>query len=259
MLFKLGAYSQKPNLLIAGCMKCGSSTLHSWLQQHPDIFLTKKKELHYFDSPSKIKSGVDDYLAYFRDGRDYKYCGESTPSYIAMSGAIKAMHAFNPRFKILIIIRDPVRRAISHIYHTLKMRYKTQPDAISDDLLWQEIEEDREINHCIDKTEFLINPRSYHYRGRYEEQLSYLYRYFKKKHVRVLRLEDLISKPDETLSGITGFLKLAEFIPENMNKKNEQNYGSPPQDIIDYFAAYYAPFNTALNKKHGIQINDWIV
>ena len=121
-----------PNLFIIGAMKSGTSSLHEYLHQHPDIFMARMKEPQYF-APHKTRwgqrwgqgqpypqPGMQWYLDLFRDAGDVRYAGESSVSYTAVpwvSECEKRIHAFNPDARLIYIMRDPVERALSHYWH----------------------------------------------------------------------------------------------------------------------------------------------
>jgi hypothetical protein len=121
-----------PNLFIIGAMKSGTSSLHEYLHQHPEIFMARMKEPQYF-APHKTRwgqrwgqgmpypqPGMRWYLDLFRDAGNVKYAGESSVSYTAIpwvSGCEKRIHAFNPAARLIYIMRDPVERALSHYWH----------------------------------------------------------------------------------------------------------------------------------------------
>lgn len=121
-----------PNLFIIGAMKAGTSSLHEYLHQHPQIFMSRFKEPQYF-APHTLRWGQEWgqgnpypepgaawYLRLFADAGDVKYAGESSVSYSArpwVEGCERRIHAFNPHARIIYAMRDPVERALSHYWH----------------------------------------------------------------------------------------------------------------------------------------------
>ncbi|MFY0687741.1 MAG: sulfotransferase domain-containing protein [Cyclobacteriaceae bacterium] len=113
----------KPNLFIVGAAKAGTSSLHDILNQHDDICMSSVKEPHFFSEVSQLKnndpwhtlktSNEKEYLSLWANG-DYKYLGESSPSYMWDQKACHRISAFNPASKIIMLLRDPVMRAYSH-------------------------------------------------------------------------------------------------------------------------------------------------
>jgi hypothetical protein len=121
-----------PNLFIIGAMKSGTSSLHEYLHQHPEIFMARMKEPQYF-APHKTRwgqwwgqgqpwpePGMQWYLDLFGDAGNVKYAGESSVSYTAapwVTGCARRIHAFNPDARLIYIMRDPIERALSHYWH----------------------------------------------------------------------------------------------------------------------------------------------
>ena len=122
-----------PNLIIAGVQTGGSSWLHSILGQHPDVFMAKAKELRYFNQRGRVQysDDWDNYLAHFEGGSSFRYRGESTPHYYwvkdaccpfspATSGfdtAAEITRTLGRDVQIVIVLRDPVERAVSAAHH----------------------------------------------------------------------------------------------------------------------------------------------
>ncbi|MFN8161955.1 MAG: sulfotransferase [Solirubrobacterales bacterium] len=112
-----------PNLFIVGAAKAGTTSLHAYLGDHPDIFMSAVKEPHYFSrlQPSERRRAflptVDDekdYLALFRAGGDKPVRGESSTSYLTVPEAAGRIRRACPDSKAVIALRDPVERAYSH-------------------------------------------------------------------------------------------------------------------------------------------------
>lgn len=121
--------AQLPNFFILGVAKCGTTTLHNILRQHPEIFMTKMKEPQFFDNEERYSKGYKDYLnVYFSGSEDYLIRGESTPGYfcrpdVVAPRMVKDLDAGNLKF--VVLVRDPVARAHSHYLHRLKTAAET--------------------------------------------------------------------------------------------------------------------------------------
>jgi hypothetical protein len=87
----------KPNFLIIGAVKAGTTSLHSYLSQHPEIFMPQRKELRYFaydeENPYHVRARstrvrtYDEYLSYFSSSSGRKAVGEASPNYLGSPGA----------------------------------------------------------------------------------------------------------------------------------------------------------------------------
>src|SRR5262249_14086468 len=121
-----------PNLFIIGAMKAGTSSLHEYLHQHPEIFMARFKEPQYF-APHTTRSGHrwgqgnpypepghGWYLRLFARAGHVKYAGGSSGSYTArpwVAGCEKRIWEFNPEARLIYILRDPIERTVSHYWH----------------------------------------------------------------------------------------------------------------------------------------------
>ena len=122
-----------PNLIVAGVQKGGSSWLHGILGRHPDVFMAEAKELRYFNQRGRVQysDDWDKYLAHFDGASSYWYRGESTPHYYWVKDgqcryspytrgydtAAEIVRLLGPEVQIIIILRNPVERAISAAHH----------------------------------------------------------------------------------------------------------------------------------------------
>lgn len=107
-----------PNFLIVGAARSGSTALAQWLSKHPQVFMPKMKEPHHFSQiPAPI--GVqesDSYYALFEAARGFKAVGEASTSYLPMyAETIPRIKSALGDPKIIILLRDPIERFISHV------------------------------------------------------------------------------------------------------------------------------------------------
>jgi len=116
-----------PNLFICGAPKAGTTTMHALLSQHPQIYLTKDKEPHYFCSDFHAEAvkfhggkkkifhykSENEYLNLFEDTGQTQYSGEASVTYFFSKLAAKNIYDFNKRSKIIIILRKPIEMAYS--------------------------------------------------------------------------------------------------------------------------------------------------
>jgi Sulfotransferase domain len=112
---------QIPDFVIVGTMKGGTTALYDFITMHPDVEKASKKEIHYFTL--HYHKGCDWYLAHF--GRSpNKLTGEASPTYFDITNSTLVptlIKNFNPNVKILLIIRDPIERALSQFNHLCKV------------------------------------------------------------------------------------------------------------------------------------------
>ncbi len=100
-----------PNLFIVGVPKSGTTSMHAYLAQHPEVFMSDLKEPYYFAEDFEISWRVRERAAYmglFSGRKQEVYCGESSPLYMYSRKAAEMIFDFNPNARILVLFRNPV-------------------------------------------------------------------------------------------------------------------------------------------------------
>ena len=173
-----------PDFVIIGAMKCGTTSLHGMLGAHPDIFMSREKELHFFAEDMNLGRGEGWYRRHFRTAR--ALCGEASPSYAAWprhAGVPERMRALIPGAKLIYCVRDPIDRALSHYRHALASGAYRLP-----------------VDEGILREPFLRQ-------GRYATQLErYLAAGWPEDRILVVEAEALRTQRKLTLEGILRFL-----------------------------------------------------
>jgi hypothetical protein len=200
-----------PNLFIIGAMKAGTSSLHEYLHQHPEIFMSRMKEPQYF-APHHTRQGlawgqgnpwpepgIDWYLRLFEDAGEVKYAGESSVSYTAVpwvTGCEQRIYEFNPEARLIYLMRDPVERALSHYWHFVA-----------------DGREDRDILTAVKRKE------EYVARSNYAMQLRPYFQTFGRDRVYLLTLEELTARPEENFRRLFAWLGVDPNCPVNVEEK----------------------------------------
>ena len=121
-----------PNLFLVGAPKCGTTALHVYLDQHPDISMSSVKEPYGFADDLGVWRGrySDDraaYLALFRS-MSTPFRGESSPGYLASLTAPDEIAAFSPEARILVAVRNPIDTLHANHAQMRAMGIETDPD-----------------------------------------------------------------------------------------------------------------------------------
>lgn len=106
---------RSPNFFILGAPKCGTSTMAWWLSQHPQVFMSKQKEPHFFNTDTRrIITRRDKYFELFADAPQSALAiGEASTRYLRSADAVPniLVEIDNPRF--VVCLRNPVDMAVS--------------------------------------------------------------------------------------------------------------------------------------------------
>lgn len=200
----------KPNLLIVGAAKSGTTSLHNYLNQHDDVFMCNPKEPHFLINNEigidRIPIGVtkqDEYETLFLEGSELKYRGESSVMYLMYPEIVtkNIKKYLGEDTKIIIMLRNPVERAYSGYQHV--KRYNVKEDLTDFKTAW-EISEER---YFINKS---MTPASrYKELGLYYKQVKYFMEEFQNLHIIIY--EDYKSDFQSEINKVFDFLRIARI------------------------------------------------
>ena len=213
------------NLFLVGAAKCGTTSFHSYLDQHPNICMSKVKEVNYF-THKEIKEDrlyyrgntlISDSKAYENqfDSKDYKYLGESSVSYLFYPNTAQKLFEYNPDAKILIFLRNPIDRAFSHYLMDYNAGY------INSDF-------ESIVNKSCTKQEY----QQVIQLGLYYNQVKRYIDLFG-KNVSIHIFEEWIGKEYQELRAIEEFLGVPNFNKYNFEKEN--SYFEPKNKYLKFF------------------------
>jgi hypothetical protein len=191
-----------PNLIVIGAAKCGTTSLHEYLDEHPQISMSREKELNFFVPEKSGGRSVEWYERQFDDRAPIR--GESSPAYAAhpfFPGPPARMRALVPDVRLVYLVRDPIERTVSHWLH----RASTHAEMPSfEDALDSE------------QGDWMVGL------SRYWLQLEQYLPHFPPEQILVVDTDDLRDRRDETLARIFRFVgvdpdfRSAEFEREHV-------------------------------------------
>ena len=190
--------------LIAGVQKGGTYSLYRLLERHPEIGLSKSKEVHFFDDEASVdwsRPRYDRYHRNFSIDRRSRVFGEATPIYIYWPGSLERIRAYNPNTKLILLFRDPIERAYSAWCH--QRRKSREPLSFSEAI--------REGRARISDPQGLGNRHfSYVERGFYAKQLRRALDLFPASNILSLDSSQLSRDPRALVQQVVRFLGLSE-------------------------------------------------
>jgi len=237
ILFKKDSFSfinlskVKPNLIIIGSQKCGTTSLHNYLNEHPDIFMSSPmKEPGYFIFEEWAKSYWSEKNIVIKNKKEMlvkhmligysgqKYFGESSTYYTQnqreqLYQIPKQIKYEVQSPKLIFVIRNPLERLVSVYYHVLKYN-----------------------NYQGSFEEMLASSDSYYNTSLYYTRLKGYLEVFDKKDILILRFEDLIQNPQALISSVYNFLKLEDF----HHKEFKQFNTTSPKQKVKFTAESFA-------------------
>src|SRR5213076_2800605 len=192
---------ERLDFVLAGAQKSGTTALHYFLSRHPDINMGDQQEIHFFDNDALFASEPDyeQLHKHYRPLGPSTIAGDCTPSYIYHEPAAERIWKYNPKIKLLILLRNPVDRAFAH-WNMQRFRGREPLD------FFDAVREEK--NRIAGAPSSEARRFAYVDRGFYGQQLARLFRFFARDQVKAVKFEEFSGEQRETLTSIFSFLGL---------------------------------------------------
>lgn len=249
-----------PSALVIGAQRSGTTSLFSYLVQHPDVLPPLGKEIHYFDF--HYAQGVNYYrgrFPYTRRLRRGAMTLDATPYYLAHPLVPERAAQLLPQVKLIAVLRNPVDRALSHYQHEIRGGRETLSfaEAIEKESERLAGEEERLRN---EPGYYSWNHHRYSYlrRGLYMEQLRRWLQYFPRSQLLILQSESLFRDPPAAMAAVHSFLGLRDYRLKRYDDSYQRgNYQrAMPEELRSKLSAYFEPRNRELFQWLGEEF-DW--
>lgn len=272
--YLLGTSSPSVGLIVIGAQKSGTTSLYKYLSEHPDIDVPLAKELDYFNSLGARVPTMEEYKTHFptRYRRNTQFTSiDVSPSYL-LDAATTAqnIHTLYPKAKIVVILREPVERAVSS-WFMYKKYYRSQPRWFFD-ADWvrnstnltlkistrstsfgadfsADIEEEIEVLKSGGRIEYPIVEF-----GHYKTQLKYYLELFERDNILVFDSQEFKQSTQDCLNKITTLMELKAHDLES-HQLVPHFVGDNKQPIVpavlDRLTEYYQEQNKGLEELLG--------
>ena len=278
VLYLIGIHNKKFDFLIIGAQKCGTTALFKYINQHPYCIGAIGKETLLFTSFYKELMENKYFMVYFpirtllKKRRSLLF--EATPDNIYEEAVPERIYRHNPDIKMVLLVREPVSRAISEYnmacWYAIEKKqcvredpdheyfeHLKQPDKYPFEwFIEEEMRKMEESGSCM--------PSAFHYpdfirHGLYSDQLERYYRYFRPEQLLVLKDKDLKMNKKQTLFRIEEFLGIPHYEWNEVDLPNS-NIGVYTQQISAECKQFLKQFYNPWNEKFFLMIGrkmDW--
>jgi len=196
---------KKPNFIVIGSPRCGTTWLYRCLKEHPDVFLPEIKELDFFNN--NYNKGKGWYLDIFKYAGNKKAIGDVSPEYILSLEAPERIKQHFPEIKLILIMRNPVERA----YSEFKLRKRHGMET-------------RDFDVALDED------LSYVSKGLYYKHLCRYLKYFPLNRICCIKYDNICSNPGSVMQKLFQFLDVNnEFIPNFLHRRTTNASMPPPR------------------------------
>ena len=240
------------NFFIIGAQRCGTTYLYHQLDEHPEICMAKpiRPEPKFFLEPAEYKKGKEYYV-----GKYFKSCtqsvrGEKSTSYIEFESALERIRNFFPEAKIMIVLRNPVDRALSNYRFSVKNGFETRTP--------EEVFLHKKKNPYSGPLPS-VSPFDYLRRGEYIRYVKKVFNYYHPHQVQVVVFEHMIANK-ENLADIYNFLGVDPlFQPASVDKVINASEGveEVSEEVFQALRQHFFPLNRELEEFLQINLNCW--
>jgi hypothetical protein len=237
-----------PDFIIIGTQKGGTTYLYDELIKHPCISPALVKEVGYFDM--NMGKGLDWYKSFFTANpatSDAFLTGEASPDYLFHPTTPRRVARILPHVKLIVLLRNPIKRAHSHYHHEVRLGFETMSFAEA-----LAVEEARTIGEkekmFADKDYYSHNYMhfSYRARGMYADQLRAWFKYFPREQMLILRSEDFYKNTPAVIQEVCEFLGLPANDIVARARPRMASYDKLDESIRNDLRAYFEPYNRDL-------------
>ncbi len=215
-----------PNFIVIGAGRSGTTSLHHYLGQHPEIYLCPEKSPNFFVSDEvqpewegptvrrMAQHWVRDrgaYEALFDRARGERAIGEASPVYLQALSAAPAIAKLCPDARLVAILRDPVDRAYTHFLGRRR-------DGLDSRVDFREVVAEERSRPLPDSVAF----GNYLGCGRYHHFLGPYFELFPRERIRVYLYDDLVSDAHGLLADLFAFLDVDPTFVPSTEKRHAQ-------------------------------------
>lgn len=231
-----------PDYCIIGAQKSGTTSLYSYLALHPQVRPSYVKEIHYYNK--HCAKGLKWYRAHFpvgplrRDERSF-ITGEASTMYLHDTDTPSRMHEDLPDIRLLLVLRDPVDRAISHYHHRIRTGREDRPIEVAMEQAISAASAGKFV--AGSETDYLRN-------GHYAEDLEHWTTVYPSDQFLVLQAEALFKDPRDAFKRVSDFLDIDYLVPDESRRKfNAGAYDKRETEAYrSALADYFKPHNRRL-------------
>jgi hypothetical protein len=207
----------KLDFLIIGTQKAGTTSLYEYLTQHNQLFLPKVKEIQYFVDERLYEKGESYLNSFIGDRKNEISGGMAYVHMLPSKEAPQRVVAYNPKMKMIVMLRDPLKRAFSAYNFSLKNGWEKKGVNFLESL---SAEPKRLSGNYTERYEL-----AYFNNGLYHKHLSNWAKLFPKENMLILKDSELRHNRDKTLKRVFAFLDVDQNAKVNHDVEHNKAGG----------------------------------
>lgn len=204
-----------PTFLIVGVQKAGTTSIYNYLQEHPQVFMSRVKETNFleqnwetFPPEKQNKNGIitfEDYAALFKDVTDEIAIGEASPNYLFhYESSAERIKKYVPNAQLIVVLRNPIERAYSDYLMHIRDAIGTQVISLGE-----------QIDKSANKS-FILR------KGFYVTPLKYYFEQFGQEQVKVYLYDDLVQNAEQFMQKFYSHIGVDPNFKPDVSQKVQQ-------------------------------------
>ena len=270
--------SARVQLFILGAPRCGTTSLHAYLDRHPDICMSQPKEPCFFELEAFYRRGADWYWQhYFAHHQQELVAGEARSLHLFLPWVPARIKNYNPEARLVALLRNPVERALSARRRSagnsklpkLSQQIAEEKAVLKNGELFTEADL-ADLHAAPNKSSKRGFPHALLALGDYEPQLRRYIELFGEDRLRIVLFDEFILEPERVIEDILKFLGLnTDNYPDsnnfeplntahlNFSQKTENSAFEEEESpyVLDQLKEHFYPkiasLETLLGKKTG--------
>ncbi|MFP4219306.1 MAG: sulfotransferase domain-containing protein [Phormidium sp.] len=217
-----------PQFIIIGAAKSGTSALYSYLASHPKVLPAVVKEINFWSH--RFQQGLPWYQSHFPAiseeiaKQQGLMTGEASPSYFAHPDAPQRIKQAYPNIRLIVSLRNPVDRTISHYYDRVRRRQEMRPLDVA---IYESLAGNSSPFTSVDFVPDYLRESCY------SVNLKSWYSHFEAEQIYVIKSENLLNQPAATSQSVFEYLGLPNHQLRHYRKYNVGNYKAS-ESMIDH-------------------------
>lgn len=213
---------KRPNFFIIGAPKCGTTSIAAWLSQHPDVFISKPKEPHFFNSDMKSRRyrKASSYRRLFNNASEGTIAiGEASTWYLYSDVAVPNILDWNPEARFIVMVRNPAAMALSLFLHNHRHGHENAATFEEAWRLQHQRKQGKKIPRLCADPHYLMYKEACALGSQVERLLNWA----PSEQICILGLQNLKNDPKGCLYRIEHFLGLEHHSYSSLKAQNESS------------------------------------
>ena len=256
----MSTHAQSPNFLVVGAGRSGTTSMHHYLGQHPEVFVPAHKSPSYFycidaTTPVELERRLEVRNYFVPDLRDYvrlfetrgtePTVGEVSPAYLSSTRVAGRIAEWNPEMRIIAVLRNPVDRVRARYVARRQSGLERAPDLAA--AIAPELDQPLDLDDTAGT--YLAAGFTSHVLRTYVER-------FPRENLCFRSFDDLVADPQSFMAGVFVFLGVDPTFEVDMSRVHNKSGGQISNPLMRFLWSRSALARTAVRPYIPVSVRD---